>query len=47
MQFKSFDVCKGPKQTEAGIFEIRDSKNMSHVILYLELAKEAHPTAVF
>ncbi|CAD0196133.1 unnamed protein product [Chrysodeixis includens] len=45
MQFKSFDVCKGPKQTEDGIFEIRDSKNMSHVVLYLELPKEAHPTA--
>lgn len=46
MELEKFEVCKGPKQTECGKFEIKNSQNMSDVVFLLDFPRDCPATSV-
>uniref|UniRef100_A0A2A4J285 MD-2-related lipid-recognition domain-containing protein n=1 Tax=Heliothis virescens TaxID=7102 RepID=A0A2A4J285_HELVI len=38
--WEKFETCKGPKQSECGLFEIKNSENMSDIVFHLDFPKD-------
>ncbi|XP_075991758.1 uncharacterized protein LOC142987092 [Anticarsia gemmatalis] len=44
MVWRTFEICKGPKQGECGKFEVANSQNMSDVVFFLDFPRDCPAT---